>query len=175
MGSSLICNLLLFLIFSLILGILTTICLGVVLHGLTLFETLCFLRLDVCFLSQLRKVFSYVFKYVLCLFCSFISIWYPCNKNVSLLGVVSEVCQTALSFYSFFLLSSHDFHYSVFQLSDPFVSMNLLLIQSSIFHFSCCFLYLYLVNVFFLLKTFNFWGRLETPVPDTKKGAVTSL
>ena len=44
---------------SLIFAALTTICLGVVLHGLTLFETLCFLCLYVCFLSQLRKVFSY--------------------------------------------------------------------------------------------------------------------
>ena len=40
---------------SLILAILSTMCLGVILSGLILFGTLCFLNLDVCFLCEVRK------------------------------------------------------------------------------------------------------------------------
>ena len=42
------------LIFS-VFAILITMYLGVVLLGLILFETVCFLDLDVCFVSQVRK------------------------------------------------------------------------------------------------------------------------
>ena len=57
---------------------------------------LCFLDLYICFLSQVREVFShYVFKYVLCLPFSF---WNPYNANVSMLNVVSKVPWTVLIF-----------------------------------------------------------------------------
>ena len=51
-------------ILYLFLTILVTMCLGVILFGLILFGTLCFLDLDVYFLSHVREVFSYYgFKY----------------------------------------------------------------------------------------------------------------
>ena len=55
-------------------------------------DSLCFLDLDVCFHSQVREVFIYyVSKYVLCPFLSLFSFWYPYNVNVSMLDDVSEV------------------------------------------------------------------------------------
>ena len=54
---------------SLILVISITICLCVVLFGLIMFGTLCFLDLDVCFFSQVMEVFSYyILIYILCPF-----------------------------------------------------------------------------------------------------------
>ena len=40
-------------------AILITVCLGLTLFGLILFGTLCFLDLDICFVSQVKEVFSY--------------------------------------------------------------------------------------------------------------------
>ena len=52
-------------------------CLGVDLFGLTLFETLCFLDLDIWVLFQVREIFSYyVSKHVL----------YPLSFSLFLLG-----------------------------------------------------------------------------------------
>lgn len=66
-------------------------CLDVVLFGLIFFGTLCFLELDVLFLPHVREFFSYcVLKDSLCHF-SFFPFRDPCNTNVSVLGVVSEV------------------------------------------------------------------------------------
>ena len=51
---------------SLYFAILITVSFGVDLFGLTLFETFCFLGLDIWVLFQVREVFScYVSKYVL--------------------------------------------------------------------------------------------------------------
>ena len=66
--------------------------LGFSLLGLILFGTLCFLDLDVCFLPQVREVFSYyLFKYSLCPFLSLFFFWDPYSANVSMLDVVPEV------------------------------------------------------------------------------------
>ena len=55
-------------------------------------ESLCFLGLGDCFLSQVREVFSYyVFKYVLKPLCSLFSLWDPYNANISVLDVVPVV------------------------------------------------------------------------------------
>ena len=45
-----------FKILSLIFAILIMICLCIVLFGFTLFGTLCFLDVEICFLYQVRKV-----------------------------------------------------------------------------------------------------------------------
>ena len=55
---------------SLIFAILITMCLGVVLFGLILFRTLYFLDLDVCFLSQVREVFSHYYLQICSKYCS---------------------------------------------------------------------------------------------------------
>ena len=55
-------------------------------------DSLCFLDLVVCFLSQVREVVSYhVFKYVLFPFLSLFSSWDSYNANVSTLAAVPEV------------------------------------------------------------------------------------
>ena len=57
-----------------------------------IWDSLCFLDLDVCFLSQVREVFSYyVFRYVLSTFLSLFSFWDLYNVNVSMLDVFPEV------------------------------------------------------------------------------------
>ena len=67
-------------------------CLAVELFGFILFETLCSLYLNVCFLSQVRKIFSYYFfKYVICPFFSLFSFWDPYNANVNMFGIVLKV------------------------------------------------------------------------------------
>ena len=66
-------------------------------------DSLCFLDLYVCFLSQVGAFFSYhFFKEVLCLFFSLFSFWDLYDVNVSMLDVVPEVSYTALIFYNFF-------------------------------------------------------------------------
>ena len=115
------------LLLSLIFAISVTICLGMVLFGLILFGTLCFLDLDVCFLSQVRKVFQ-----ILCLqicsllLCLSFPIWDPCNMNFSTLDVVlGSLKWSSFIYYLVFLFSFSDFHYSVFQLTDPFLCIIL--------------------------------------------------
>ena len=55
-------------------------------------ESLSFLDLGDCFLSQVREVFSYyVFKYFLSPFLSLFSFWDPYNVNISVFDVVLEV------------------------------------------------------------------------------------
>lgn len=71
------------------------------LFGFIYFGTLCFLDLDVCFLHQVRDIFShYFFEYVFCLL-----LLGPHNANVNMLDVVPEVSGTHLiSQNSFFFL-----------------------------------------------------------------------
>ena len=93
--------LLIFSLLSLIFVILITMCLGVFL------DSLHFLDLSDCFLSQVKEYFSYyLFKYFLRLFLSVFSFWDLFNANISVLDVVPEAFETVLiSFHSFFLFS----------------------------------------------------------------------
>ena len=67
-------------------------CFAEVFFGLILFETLCFLELDVCLSpSQAKKIFNYyVFRYVLFPFLS-LSLWDSYNVRFTTLDVVTEV------------------------------------------------------------------------------------
>ena len=63
-------------------------CLGIILFGLFLIRTQCFLDPDVCFSSQVREVSScYGFRYVLWPLLSF-SCWDSCSVNVGASDVV---------------------------------------------------------------------------------------
>ena len=88
---------------------------------------LCLLDLVVCFLSQVRDVFSsYVFRYVLHWFLFPFCFWDQYNANISTLDVVSQVCSTfIISFYSIVLLFIfNDCQYSVLQFSDSFLCIT---------------------------------------------------
>ena len=69
-------------------------------------------NLDVCFLSQIRKLFrNYVFKYVLCPFLS-LFFWDLYNVNASILDIIPEVSEAVLMLlmlFSFSLLILSDF------------------------------------------------------------------
>ena len=73
-----------------------------------------------CFLSHVRKVFSYyIFKYIISLFLFLFSFW-DGNTYISAFYVVPEVSSTVLiAFHSLFfsLFITSDFYYSFFQLS----------------------------------------------------------
>ena len=72
---------------SLIFAILITMYLGMFIFGLILYGALCFLDLDVSFLSQVREIFSYyVFKYVHSPFLS------PLECEYCVFHIVPEVC-----------------------------------------------------------------------------------
>ena len=45
----------------------------------------------------------------------------PCNVNISAFDVAPEVSYTVLISFSFCLFSNSDFHYCVFQVTDPFI------------------------------------------------------
>ena len=65
-------------------------------------DSLCFLGLDVFFLSQVREIISYyIFKYVLCPFLSLFSFWDPYKVNVNVFDVVPEVSYTVLISFFF--------------------------------------------------------------------------
>ena len=67
-------------------------CLCVVLFGLILFGTLCFLDLDVCFLSKISEIFSYYFFQISSLPLSLLlGLWDSYNVNVSTFGGVQKV------------------------------------------------------------------------------------
>ena len=54
------------------------ICLNLNLHGFILFESLCFLYLDIYFLPQIWEVFNHDFiKYIFYFFFSLFSFWDP--------------------------------------------------------------------------------------------------
>ena len=85
---------------SLIFAILIIMCLGVFLSWVNpVWDSPYLLHLDVCFLSQVRDVFSYyVFKYILSPFVSLFSFWDPYYANISALDVVPEVSLKLSSF-----------------------------------------------------------------------------
>ena len=96
-------------------------------------DSLCFLDLDVCFLPQVRNVFSYyVFTYV---FCPFLSSPFGTPIMQMLVHLLSQKSLKLLSFFLFFFpFSLNDFYYSVFQFAEhSFVSSTLLLIPFSVF------------------------------------------
>ena len=67
----------------------------------SVWDSLHFLDLDVCFLSQVREVFSqYAFNSVFSLIFSFFSFWDPYSANISVFDVFPEV------FILFILFSS---------------------------------------------------------------------
>ena len=74
------------------------------------------LFLDVCFLSQVRKMYSYyVFKDILCLF----FFWDFSNVNGTILDVVSEVSSMVLiDFFFLFFCSNWVISTTVFQFTD---------------------------------------------------------
>ena len=78
-------------------------------------NSLCFLNLDVCSLSQVREVFSYyVFKYVLCLFLSSPS-WIPIMWM--LVQLMLSQWSLKLSSFLFSLWPSHLSRYGSFFIS----------------------------------------------------------
>ena len=125
--------------------------------GLILFRTLCFLNLDVYFLFQIRKVFSYyVSKYDFC----------PCLFSPHIPVMWMLLFQKSLKLSSFlfilffFMLIFSDLHYSIFNsLINSRISFSLLLIPSSVFFISVI---VFFISVFFfifsnsLLKSFKF-------------------
>ena len=85
---------------------LINMCLGVLLLGFNLSETLCFLDLGGYFLSHVREVFHYaLFKYFLRPFLFLFFFWNPYNLNVGAFSVVPEVSEIVFnSFHSFFFI-----------------------------------------------------------------------
>ena len=71
-------------------------------------ESLHFLELGDCFLSQVREIFTYyVFKYVLRPLPSLYSLWDHCKVNINMFDVVPEISLTVLiSFHSFFFFTA---------------------------------------------------------------------
>ena len=98
------------------------------------------------------EVFSYyVFKYVLSPFLLLFSFWDPYNVNISTLDVSEIPYIVLISFHSFlfFVFSGSDFHYSVFQLTEPFsVSFSLLLFPFSVFFISVIVFFISLVVLY---------------------------
>ena len=86
-------------------------CVGVFLLGFILYGTLHFLDLGDYFLFYVREVFnSNLFRYFLRPFLFLVFFWDPYNSNVGAFNVL-EVSDTVLiSFHSFFLFCSSDFH-----------------------------------------------------------------
>lgn len=92
-------------------------------------DSLWFLDLDICFLSQVRGFFSYYSNKEVSP-----PPLGPCNVNVSILDVIPEISNYPRFFiYLFFLFSLVNFHISVFQVA---VSSNLLLISFLCINFS---------------------------------------
>ena len=110
-------------------------------------DFMCFLKLDVCFFSQVREFFSYyVFKYVLCLLLSLFSFWDPYNVNASTLDVSKVSKIVLISFHSFFFCfaSLISTTLSSSSLIHSSVSFSLLLIPSSVF---CILVIVFLISV----------------------------
>ena len=76
-------------------------------------DSMWLLFLDVCFLSQVRKVYSYyVFKYVLCLFICLFFFWDFSNAKGTMLDVVSEFSSMVLiNFLLLLLFKLGDLYY----------------------------------------------------------------
>lgn len=104
-------------------------------------NALCFLDLSVCFLPQIRKVFShYLFKHIFFPFLLLFSFWNPYNADIGALNVVPGVPYTILIFKTLF-----SFCCSVWVISTvlssrlliyPYVLTKLLSIPSNLFFIS---------------------------------------
>ena len=133
---------------SLPFAILSTVCPGGVLMGLTLFRTLSasWVRVSVCF-PRLGE-FCHVF-YCAVSPCSLFPFWDPYNAALTMLEVIPEISWTVLiSFYSFFCSVSviFFFYYSVFHFADLFLHINSL-IQCSSPHFSYCIFFFFILRL----------------------------
>ena len=126
-------------IFSLIFVILVTVSWCGPLWVNLVWDSLCFLVLNVCVLSQVRHVFSY---YVSNVFSTSLSFSFPSGILIKQIFVPLLLSQRSLKLFSFlYFLHITDFHYSDFQLADSFFCISLLLIPTRIFHFSYCILH----------------------------------
>lgn len=107
-------------------------------------DSLWYLDLDICFLSQVRGVFSYYSNKIF-----FFSFWDPVMWMLASL-MLSQRSQTSLVFFFlyFFLFSLVNFHISVFQVA---VSSNLLLISFLCINFSYYSSALFHSSLYFLI------------------------
>ena len=62
------------------------------------------LDLGGCFLSHVRKVFDYNLKYFLISFLFLFLFWDPCNSNIGVFGIVSEVSRLSSVLFILFTL-----------------------------------------------------------------------
>ena len=135
-------------------------CLGVVLFGLILFETLCTSWTWMSVSSSRLKKFSAIMYSNM--FLTSFSLSSPSRMPIMRILVCLMLSQRSLkcSFHVFFLIFSISyFHYSIFQLTDPFLwSFSLLFVPASVSHFIFCILHLWLFFIFSnsLLKTSDF-------------------
>ena len=85
-------------------------------------ESLCFLDLDTCLLSQAKK-FSAIIPLHIFLAPFFLSLffWGQYNENLTMFYVVPEISLNSYFFSFFLLFSFSDFHSSVFQLTNLFL------------------------------------------------------
>ena len=120
-------------------------------------DSLRFLDPNICFLLQIREIFSHYFiKYVFYPFLSLFSFWGTYNMNVSMLDVVPEVPLNYPHFKNvFFLFCCSGWVVSTILSSRSLIHSsvlpNLLLIPSN-FHFSYCILQLFFIFSNSLLK-----------------------
>lgn len=101
---------------------------------------LCFRNLNVCFLSQVRKIFSNYFSYKFSVSFSLFLFWNSYNSNVSMLNIVPMSLKISFFlnyFFLFAILTTLFFRYLI----HSSVLINLMLILCSVFFFSFQLLY----------------------------------
>ena len=112
---------------------------GVFLFGLILFGTLSasWTWVTVSF-PRLGKFSSYyVFKYALSPFLSVFSFWDLYNVNINMHDVAPKSLKLSSFLFILFLFGSSDFHYSVFQFTNPFFQkLSLLSVPSGVLFIS---------------------------------------
>ena len=116
---------------SLAFVVLITMCLGVFLLGFILLRTLCFLHLVDYFLSHVRKVFTYFFKYFLVSLLSS-----PAGTCIMVILVSLMLFQRSLrlsSFFFYILFCDSDSHQSILQITYLFFCIS----YSAIDSFQC--------------------------------------
>ena len=113
---------------SLAFVVLITMCLGVFLLGFILLRTLCFLHLVDYFLSHVRKVFTYFFKYFLVSLLSS-----PAGTCIMVILVSLMLFQRSLrlsSFFFYILFCDSDSHQSILQITYLFFCISYSAIES---------------------------------------------
>ena len=115
------------------------ICLGVCLFGFFLFESMCFLYLNICILLQVCEVFSYYFcQYIFYPLLSLYSFWDPLIWILEHL-ILSQRYFKLFSFFKFVFLSTDlitDFHYSIFHSTYVFFTSPAIYSFLCVLHFS---------------------------------------